>query len=130
MAVVLSSSEMLGLVGELYTRRMSMVLGKAAKDQKKPLNAFLSSLPDHTKEGIKTVNRLHKAYERGDYRHDESDVGRIEALANFLIETHQRLGNHPEVRPVKFEPHTMTTKIPCMPHTYEECLITTRQQIG
>ena len=130
MAVVLSSSEMLGLVGELYTRRMSMVLGKAAKDQKKPLNAFLSSLPDHTKEGIKTVNRLHKAYERGDYRHDESDVGRIEALANFLIETHQRLGNHPEVRPAKFEPHTMTTKIPCMPHTYEECLITTRQQIG
>ncbi len=130
MAVILSSSEMLAMVGELYTRRMSMVLGKAAKEQKKPLKAFLSCLPDHIKLGMRTVNRLAKSYERGDYRHDESDVGRIEALANFLIETHQRLGNHPETRPVKFEPHTMTTKIPCGPNTYEECLITTRQQIG
>jgi hypothetical protein len=127
--MVQSSSEMLGIVGELFTRRAPMVCGKAAQRAGVPLKVFMDRWPKHLKLAWATVVALHSRYQRGEYLHEDRDVGVIEAFCNYLITLHAEAGGHP-VRAVKLVPHTMKATVPCMPHTYEECLITTRQQIG
>jgi hypothetical protein len=120
---------MLTLVGELHSRRISMVLGKEGKRQGKPLLVMLESSPEHIKEGIKTVAKLHRRFARGDYRHNPRDVGQLETLCNYLIEVHQTAAGHP-VRPVHFTVESMQAKMPCTPGTYDRTIVAVREQIG
>ncbi len=110
---------MLSLVCEVFTRRASMVIGKLAKKQGLAADVFLElHAPEKVKVGLKVAKRLHTRYVQGDYRHSEMELGRIEALCNWLIEEAQKLGGHP-VRPVEFERDKMVKRgAPCAPGTY------------
>lgn len=126
-----SSTEMLGLVGELFTRRAPMVCGKEAKRQGIPLKTIMDRWPKHLKLGWATVVALHARYCRGDYRHDAADVGVLEAFCNYLIETHQGANGHP-VRPVRYDPRTMQARqrLAETPDIYAQVLMALKEQFG
>ena len=104
-----SSPDMLALVGELFTRRASMVIGKMAKAEHIPVKTYLDRMPKHAQEGLKVMRTLHERYRRGDYQHTEMEVGRIEQLCNWLASEWQNAGGHP-FRPVKLEEAKMASK--------------------
>lgn len=125
--MVYSSPDMLALVAEMYSRRLAMVAGKAAKRQRMTMPQFLDVAPKYVKEGIKTVAAIHRRYSRGDYRHEDNELLRIEMLANWLIELHQTAGKHP-VRPFQISQVAMQSKAACKPGIYRECLQKVRSE--
>lgn len=112
---------MLGLIAEMHSRRIAKVAGTQAKRLRMTLPQFLDTAPKYVKEGIKTVALIHQRYMRGDYRHHDNELLRIETLANWLIELHQSAGKHP-VRPFQIAQHKMETKVPCKAGLYREAL--------
>ena len=89
--MVNSSHDMLCLVGDVYTRRATMVIGKVFKRT--------GSGPDvRIIELLANCRRLHERYEHGDYRHTDVELGRLEAFCQWLLDTAQQLsGNPPKV---------------------------------
>lgn len=116
-----SSPDMLGLIAEIFTRRASMVCGKAAKAQGIPLRVFLDTAPKHAQEGLKLVAELHRRYMKGDYQHDPKELLRIEAYCNWLVQlAHESLGQ--VGKPVQFQPHLMESKERCPKKLYLKCI--------
>ncbi len=110
--MIYSSHDMLALVGDVMTRRIAMVCGKAAKRAHLPLAIFLNNAPERAKEGVKAAKKLHDRYRKGDYRHRETELGRFVQLCQWL---HEINGS---TRIPAIDQAQMTTKIPCQPGIY------------
>ena len=112
---------MLGLVAEVYTRRASMVCGKAAKALGMSLKQYLDTAPKHAQEGLKLVGALHHRYMKGDYQHDPKELLRIEAYCNWLVQiAHDAVGQ--VGKPVIFQAHLMEQKDRCPKKMYLKCI--------
>lgn len=119
--MVYSSADMLGLIAEVFTRRAAMVCGKVAKTQGLTLKQFLDTAPKRAQEGLKLVGQLHHRYLKGHYQHDEKELLRIESYCNWLVEiAHESVGQ--VGRPIQFQVAAMSSKEPCKPKTYIECI--------
>ena len=118
-----SSHDMLGMVAEIYNRRTPMVVHKI----KKALGGAPVTMPDGAKQGLIVARRLHQRYERGDYRHTEDEVGKIEYLGMWLIDVAQRMSGHP-VRPWHIDRALMVAKFPLEQDAYAKCLFGVRQE--
>lgn len=93
MAMVISSSDMLALVAELNVRRITMVLGRELRKTGGRLD-----LSPVTVGWLQTARRLHHRYDRGDYRHEQDEAGRLRDLCCWLIARHRAAngaGNDP-----------------------------------
>ena len=119
--MVYSSPDLLALVAEVFTRRASMVCGKAAKAQRLTLKQFLDTAPKYAQTGLKLVGMLHNRYMTGDYRHDEKEILRLEVYCNWLVEiAHEAVGQ--TGRPIMFNAANFESKQRCKPKTYLECI--------
>jgi hypothetical protein len=81
---------MLGLIAELNYRRIARITGQMAKQGGGRLN-----LPKRVLEQLTTARRLHHRYVRGDYRHDDTEQGRIRDLCLWLLEQHRAMQGRP-----------------------------------
>lgn len=119
--MVYSSPDMLALIAEVFTRRAAMVCGKVAKTQGLTLKQFLDTAPERAKEGLKLVGKLHHRYLKGDYRHEEKELLRIESYCNWLVEiAHESVGQ--VGRPIMFQSSAMSQTERCRPKMYIECI--------
>ena len=119
--MVYSSPDMLALIAEVFTRRASMVCGKAAKALGMTLKQYLDIAPKYAQAGLLTVGALHHRYMAGDYRHDEKELLVIEVYCNWLVEVaHQAAGQ--TGKPVMFDPKLLESKERCRKKLYLECI--------
>lgn len=84
MAMVISSSDMLALVAELNVRRITMVLGRELRKTAGRLDISPAAV-----QWLQTARRLHHRYDRGDYRHEPDEAGRVRDLCCWLIARHR-----------------------------------------
>ena len=120
--MVLSSHDMLALVGELMTRRVAMICGKEAKKQRIPFQVLLNTAPERVQQGLKAMRILHNRYRGGDYRHTSVELGNVAQLCNWLHELHGSL------RQPVLDPLAMETTIPCERGSYATMIQTVRQE--
>ena len=121
--MILSSHDMLALVGELMTRRVAMVGGKAAKKRGIPFQVLLNTAPERVQQGLKAMRVLHERYRKGDYRHTSVEAGNLAQLCNWLHELNGSL-RIPEIDPLALE-----TTIPCEAGIYPSLIQAVRQQL-
>lgn len=124
--LVYSSGDMLFLVAEVYTRRAAKVVGKVARLTGKTFFSYMDTAPLTAQEGLRTAHLLHQRYMRGDYRHDDQDVGRLEHFCNWLVEIGQSASGH-DPRPFAIDKRGMVAKQPLEKGVYAEVLVKLRQ---
>lgn len=116
MSMQYSSDDMLAMVAELNVRRINMVLNKRARRLGSIFLAngqFNHQLSERQIALLATARKLHNRYERGQYRHSETELGMLNELAHWLIAEHRLNGN--SVKAGKFaglSPEAMTVKKP------------------
>lgn len=81
--MVPSSHDMLAFVAELNGRRIAMVMGNR---QKRQGGMFLVS--EHQMELLVVARKMHARYISDNYRHDETEIGMLNELGNWLLEEH------------------------------------------
>lgn len=105
------------MIAEVFTRRAAMVCGKVAKTQGLTLKQFLDTAPERRKEELKLIGAMHMRYMKGDYRHEEKELLRIESYCNWLVEiSHEAVGQ--TGRPIMFDAAAMSQTERCPPKTY------------
>lgn len=77
------SSEAMGLICELSTRRLPMVAGEATK-----INGDKMPFTNEQLDMMKVLRVLHYRMERADYRATEKEWGIVLRMAEFLIQLH------------------------------------------
>ena len=120
--MVYSSHDMLALVFKAFSSQGPLVIGKAAQKAGKPLGAFMNATPPQAKVGWATVRMLSNRYARGDYRHDEVELGQLEAFCLWLIQVGQDFGGH-QVRGFTIQPAAMTRKEPLPKGSYAQLIV-------
>lgn len=111
MTLIYSSNDMLALVASIHTHKGPMVIGKAAKLSGLTLEHYMSILPDRIKNAMKAVAILNLRYLKGDYRHEEKELGNLETLGQWVLSTHQKLGGHPD-KEFRINRAEMRAKVP------------------
>jgi len=121
--MVVSSTDMLALVAELNTRRISMILGREARR-----NGGELRLSPRNIALLTIARRLHHRFHNGDYRHHPDEAGKLRDLCDWLVARHRvNEGATPNGGNLQWDATKLTAKEPPAAGTYPGLILAIRR---